>query len=172
MPWTKRLDRIAAKLPARWRQRPEGRLFPLPFAFLELLAFPARTAGNAVAWPARRWCCHRAARGARARRAGRAAVAPKVQSRSGPAPMREVSFSFCLCGCGFCGGSQRRIFLVARLEPDVGGKSHVLRVGLHRQVAHADHRGAGAELVEKIHQLVLGGEDVDVLDLLDRKSVV
>ena len=46
------------------------------------------------------------------------------------------------------------------------------RVGLQFQVAHAHHRGAGAELVKKIHQLLVVGDDVDVLHLLDEESVV
>src|SRR6185369_10533516 len=44
-------------------------------------------------------------------------------------------------------------------------------VGLQIQAAHADRRSAGAELVKKVHQLLVIRGDTDVPHLFDKKGV-
>ena len=87
-------------------------------------------------------------------------------------------FSFCDVGCrlgiGRSGGACWRgwIFLVAGDEPDVRVEVLARTVRLEFQITHADHRGARAELVKEIHELLVGGDHIDVLHLFDKKCVV
>jgi len=61
-------------------------------------------------------------------------------------------------------------FFVAGDEPDVRVEVLARTVRLEFQITHADHRGARAELVKEIHELLVGGNYTDVLHLFDKKT--